>query len=152
CFKVFTPNGNIDLEFLDLQKLLAPIWEHRRPKHAVLPNGLFDWANRSLSQLATNGVGRSARQLQRRIKQWTGLSHRQIAAHARGEELYKSFLEKRGKGDINLSQIALENGYADQSHLGRDVKRITGLSPKQLDQMFDEEERFWYYRLLRDFY
>ncbi|MCZ4270788.1 helix-turn-helix domain-containing protein [Maritalea porphyrae] len=152
CFDLFGANKDATQEFLKLQDILEPIWAQRRPSHAILPNGLVDWANRSLSQLATKGVGRSTRQLQRRIKQWTGLTQRELAAHGRGEELYKNYLEKRGQDDFSISQIAFENGYADQSHLGRDVKRITGLSPKQLDDLFDHEERFWFYRLLRDYY
>jgi transcriptional regulator GlxA family with amidase domain len=32
--------------------------------------------------------------------------------------------------DISLAQIALETGFADQSHLTRVFRRATGLTPK----------------------
>lgn len=152
CFDCFTRDRDVDESFQELQMHLLPIWQRNRPQHAVIPNDLTDWVNRGLAKLATNGVGKSTRQLQRRIKQWTGLSRRKIHAHSRGEELYKSFLTARNSSDFSISQLAAAHGYADQSHMGRDVKRITGLSPRQIDDLFDHEERFWYYRLLKDFY
>lgn len=150
--KCFSPTEGVDEGFQRLQDCLIPIWRRNRPAHAIIPNDLTDWINRGLAKLAANGVGKSTRQLQRRIKQWTGLTRREIQAHSRGEELYKSFLASRGDAGFSISQLAAEHGYADQSHLGRDVKRITGMSPKQIDDLFDHEERFWYYRLLKDFY
>ncbi|MGJ8528848.1 MAG: helix-turn-helix domain-containing protein [Maritalea sp.] len=149
---IFTVDGDAQEEFAHLQQILAPIWAKRRPSHAIIPNGLVDWMRQGLMQLATGGVGRSTRQIQRRIKHWTGLTQRELQSYARGEELYKSFIHRRENDDFSFSQIAVENGYADQSHLGRDVKRITGLSPKQLNELIDHEERFWYFRLLYEFY
>lgn len=152
CFDLFDANSEFTQGFMKLQSILSPIWAIKRPSHTILANGLVDWVSKGLMQLSTYGVGRSARQVQRRIKHWTGLSHRELSAYVRSEELYKSFLVNRERDDVSMSQIAQENGYADQSHLGREVKRITGYSPKELDRSFDEEERFWFYRLLRDFY
>ena len=44
--------------------------------------------------------------------------------------------------------LAADSGFADQSHLGREVRRITGFSPRRLQQMMAEDESFWFYRLL----
>ena len=44
--------------------------------------------------------------------------------------------------------LAVEAGFADQSHMGRDLKRATGFSPVQLNQRILQNEAFWCYRLL----
>jgi AraC-like DNA-binding protein len=34
--------------------------------------------------------------------------------------------------DLDLATAAFEAGYADQPHLGRECRALTGLSPRQL--------------------
>ncbi len=46
-----------------------------------------------------------------------------------------------------LSEIAIDAGYADQSHMGRAVRRATGFSPARLNRAIENEEAFWCYRL-----
>ena len=43
-------------------------------------------------------------------------------------------------------QIALDNGFSDQSHFIRETRRITGFSPEALRHGFLHEEAFWIYR------
>jgi AraC family transcriptional regulator len=37
-----------------------------------------------------------------------------------------------GEGDLSISQVALETGFAHQSHLAYHVRRVLGVSPKSL--------------------
>lgn len=43
--------------------------------------------------------------------------------------------------------LADASGYADQSHLCREVRRVTGFSPEELYRRIQEDEGFWSYRL-----
>lgn len=40
----------------------------------------------------------------------------------------------------------------DQSHMGREVRRVTGLSPARLDDLMAHDEAFWFYRLMQKHY
>lgn len=40
-----------------------------------------------------------------------------------------------GEGNLPISQIALETGFAHQSHLARHMRRVLGVSPKALREM-----------------
>jgi len=48
-----------------------------------------------------------------------------------------------------LREAALTDaGFADQSHMGREVRRVTGLAPGRLDDLIASDEAFWFYRLI----
>jgi AraC family transcriptional regulator len=70
-------------------------------------------------------VGLSPYYFARRFKQTTGLSPHQYILAKRIEQTKHLLL--RGE---SLAQITERLGFADQSHLSRSFKRITGLSPK----------------------
>jgi AraC family transcriptional regulator len=40
-----------------------------------------------------------------------------------------------GEGKLSISQVALETGFAHQSHLARHMRRVLGVSPKALREM-----------------
>jgi transcriptional regulator GlxA family with amidase domain len=41
-------------------------------------------------------------------------------------------LAHKSKGDVALSGLALECGFADQSHLTREVRRFARLTPREM--------------------
>jgi AraC-like DNA-binding protein len=47
----------------------------------------------------------------------------------------------------SLADAAASDGFADQAHLSRQAKRITGFTPQQMRLRFFEDEAFWLYRL-----
>jgi AraC-like DNA-binding protein len=47
---------------------------------------------------------------------------------------------------VNWANVAAEAGYADQSHLCRELRRYTGLSPQQLWRGMPNDEALWVYR------
>lgn len=53
-----------------------------------------------------------------------------------------------GCGALDLAGLAGDLGFADQSHMGREVRRLTGLSPARLNGLIATHEAFWFYRLL----
>ncbi len=48
---------------------------------------------------------------------------------------------------LDWAAIAHDEGFADQAHLSRAVKRRTGFSPNEFARRFAEDESFWVYRL-----
>lgn len=82
----------------------------------------------------------------------TGQSRRDLLAHARAEELFVHFMTTRKRDKNTLAEVAAEAGYADQSHMGREIRRITGASPAEIDRLITTDERYWCYRLLEDYY
>lgn len=105
------------------------------------------WIEGLALQAATSGAGKSQRQAERRIKQWAGLPLRDLRRMARGEDSFHQARLTAASDIPNWVDIAADSGYADQSHLCRETRRITGLSPTELKKAIEEDESFWLYRL-----
>ena len=108
------------------------------------PPRLADWTQALAARAA--GVGRpdSVRTAQRRVKAWTGQTLRELNLHARLESL----LDAGGVRSRGLAEIAADAGYADQSHMGREVRRHTGQSPVRMRSLVKSDPRYWIYRAL----
>jgi len=66
----------------------------------------------------------SPRSVQRHFTRITGLSPRHVRQISRAREAVS-----RLRTGESIAEVAYELGYADQSHLTRDVKRLTGYTP-----------------------
>lgn len=106
---------------------------------------LADWSRYQLSRLSTATSGRSIRTIERQIKRISGQSRQSLGFYAAIEDLHRQNVLSP---DDSLADIAAEAGFADQSHMGRAVRRATGFSPKKLNKLIETEEAFWCYRLL----
>lgn len=73
-------------------------------------------------------VALSERQLQRRFRDHVGYGPKTLQRILRFQRLL-------GTRDA-LARAALESGYADQAHLTREVRRLAGLTPVRLRQLF----------------
>lgn len=69
----------------------------------------------------------SRRQLERDFAHWIGTSPRHLAQVARVQAV--SRLAHQGAG--SLADIAVTAGFADQSHMSRVVRQLTGLTPQR---------------------
>jgi AraC-like DNA-binding protein len=74
-------------------------------------------------------VALSERELQRRFRDHVGYGPKTLQRILRFQRLL-------GLGDGALARAALDSGYADQSHLSREVRRLAGLTPSRLRQLF----------------
>jgi AraC-like DNA-binding protein len=138
-----------------IEAFLAPRWHLLSHQAVSRPQRYRHWAEALALKAGTSGVGKSLRQAERRFKQWVGLPMRELRRLGRAEESF--FIARAGHLDPTGSQsnepepdwaaIAVDSGYSDQSHLCREVRRIAGLSPKELKRAIDEEESFWTYRI-----
>lgn len=69
----------------------------------------------------------SSSRLEKRFRHAVGTSPKQFAAIVRIETALKNF-----QSGIPLTQLAYSAGYFDQAHFNRDIKRATGMTPRQL--------------------
>jgi AraC-like DNA-binding protein len=130
-----------------LEAFLVPRWQAlgtQRPGHRYAV-----WTEALAVRAATSAAGRSLRQLERRIKAWAGLPMRELRAVSRAENAFYAVAAAEGDGSLNWADIAADNDYADQSHLCRETRRLTGFSPEDLRRRIQSEEAFWAYRLWR---
>lgn len=72
------------------------------------------------------------------------MSRRRLDGFANVEALFERVTRDPGQ---DLAALAADHGFADQSHMGREVRRVTGISPARLNSLIRTEEAFWCYRL-----
>ncbi|MCF6221816.1 MAG: helix-turn-helix domain-containing protein [Robiginitomaculum sp.] len=131
-----------------LEMNLTLRWQSTRPHGASMSLMIQDWVHALAFRAVTSGAGKSIRQVQRRVKNWAGQSQRDLASYARLELLFSNWLESRTDNETTLADLALDTGFSDQSHMGREVHRLIGISPAKLNQLIDTDESFWFYRLM----
>ena len=130
-----------------IEEFLLPRWEVARPRAwSPLSNGLIDWVHNLEMRYVTSSTGRSLRQVERRIKQWTGQTRRQLHRMARGEKTFLSARDSKQRNALVWSDLAAESGFSDQSHLCREFRKLTGLRPEQVLQHMDTDERLWIFK------
>jgi AraC-like DNA-binding protein len=134
-----------------LERHLARAWQGLQGRDSARP---------SLQQLGRHWVERlgwqasqwarvhSARHVERRIKSFSGRSLREWQSIVRTEGLFFAARERHEAGlHFDWAALAQDEGFTDQAHMIRSVKRITGFSPTEFAQRFAGDESFWMYRL-----
>lgn len=134
-----------------IEAFLEPRWATVGPDAIPRVDRLLFWVEGLALQAATSGMGKSLRQMERRIKDWAGLPLRDLRRLARADA---SFVDTRNAlvtgpagQEPNWADIASDGGFSDQSHFCRETRRITGLTPNALKRALEEEESFWAYRI-----
>jgi hypothetical protein len=130
-----------------LGEFLEPRWQAARASGAAPGTVMGDWVNSMALHVAMSGWGRSARNIERRIKVWTGQPLRGLRRFHRAE---RSFLEARGEmeaGTVSWADAAAQGGYADQAHLCRETRAVTGRTPTELARALKDDESYWLYRI-----
>lgn len=90
----------------------------------------------------------SERQVERRIRAFSGRSLRDWQALVRTESAFHAARDHADRGTpLPLAALAAEEGFADQAHFSREVRRITGFPPGEFTRRFLHDESFWLYRL-----
>ena len=106
------------------------------------------WVERLVWQAHEWRRTHSPRQVERRIKTFSGRSLREWQTLVKTEGAYFAAMDRYQAGQpFDWAALAQEEGFADQAHLSRTVKRITGFSPSEFAERFVEDESFWAYRL-----
>ncbi len=90
----------------------------------------------------------SPRQVERRVQNYSGRSLRAWKGLVRTEGLFFAARERHEAGHpLDWAALAHDEGFADQSHMVRSARRITGFTPTEFAQRFEHDESFWMYRL-----
>jgi AraC-like DNA-binding protein len=130
-----------------LQDFLDPRWQAVRPKQALQGHRYTDWAQGLALRAAHSSAGRSLRQVERRIKAWAGQPMRDLQSLGRIEQAFFTVARTADEDRVRWAEVAADTGYADQSHLTRATRRVTGFAPEELRRRIRDEEAFWLYRL-----
>lgn len=130
-----------------LETFLLERWDACRDQLPQPVSRHQDWVIGLATRAALSGVGKSTRQLERRMKRWTGQSLQRLRGIARAET---AFFEVRDRSDndmLSWAEVAFNTGFSDQAHMCREVRRITGFSPEEFKKGLATEESFWLSRL-----
>jgi len=130
-----------------VEGFLEPRWRAARAAGAVPDSALADWVNSLGVHVAAAGWGRSTRNLERRLKIWAGQPMQGLRRYERAE---RAFLESRAgidDGTVSWAEAAAQAGYADQSHLCRETRVVTGTTPAELARRLHDDESYWVYRI-----
>jgi AraC-like DNA-binding protein len=134
-----------------LENHLAPRWQAlqgRTGARASLRQMGRHWVERLAWQVDEWRRVHSARHVERRIKTFSGRSLREWQSIVRTEGLFFAARERHEAGlPLDWAALAQDEGFSDQAHMSRTVKRITGFSPSEFTQRFIHDESFWMYRL-----
>lgn len=104
---------------------------------AAVANIVESEGRRPIADIARE-LGTSARTLQRRFGAAVGLTPKEFASVRRGRGALKRMVFGAGPDVEGWSGIALDAGFADQSHMAREVARLTRYSPRALHSRLDE--------------
>lgn len=141
-----------DASSLDaLQRHLAQPWcdvRGRLSPAATLRQAGRHWVMRLAQEARAWGRTSGPRQVERRIKASSGRSLREWQSLVKTEGLFFAARDRVEAGQsLDWASLAYDEGFSDQAHLSRAVKRITGFSPSEFVERFIEDESFWAYRL-----
>lgn len=147
--RAFAAEVDVDAGWERFCNELDPVWREARTQ-AGMPmwagaRTIADWARALIARAALAGPGRGIRSIERRLRRWSGHTRQSLSFYADFENLHRVSVQS---GDVPLAEIAVAAGFADQSHMGRIVRRATGFSPARLNQLIASDEAFWCYRLL----
>lgn len=100
-------------------------------------------------RIAGRLLGVGLRQTQRLARREGGMNVPGLSRLWRGERSLRKVREALDRGQaVNWAAHAIDAGYADQSHLVRECKEISGRTPTQIAQQAKHDEADWLYRLL----
>ncbi|MGA2056044.1 MAG: helix-turn-helix domain-containing protein [Bradyrhizobium sp.] len=144
--------GGLESGLSVLEDRIEIMWTGTRPFGTMPVRWIKDWSRSLTHRAALTDLGRSARQIARRVKSWTGVSQRDLRGLGHTEQLYAKLHEAIEKGDVDWAELAAASGFSDQAHMIRQIRRHTGLPPEQLRQSARSDEAFWGYRLLGQYF
>ncbi len=129
-----------------IEDFLLPRWQSIDQARVSTGNAFQHWARVVENRATTHAQGRSERQIDRRIKDWTGLPLRQLRGMGRAESTLLQAREAMAADQLKWAEIAATMGFSDQAHLSREFRRITGLSPRELKDQLTQES-YWMYQI-----
>jgi AraC-like DNA-binding protein len=138
--EVLASEASVGARWLVLESLVS------KPLQAGFrPDPLAIEAARTLGALGAKpadvaeDLGISERGLRRRLRHEAGCSPKQLQRILRFQRFIRC-LPALALGQTSLALVAAELGYADQSHLGRECRRLSGSSPATLVRSWTRQD------------
>jgi len=136
-------DGRVDSSLFDYlnQRLLSCIEAHelKDARKAALLKDIDQTKGQNTVEAYSNQVCWSKRQINRYFQSAFGLSLKKYCGIRKGATNYSQI--KRG-------QLYPQQGYFDQSHFIKEIKKITGFTPKALSR--NENDRFLQFSIIKD--
>lgn len=134
-----------------LERHLAPRWRALQRQTSPIPS-LRRFGRHWVERLAWQALQwrrtHSPRQVERRILAHSGRSLRQWQSLVKTEGVFFTARDRYEAGlPFDWAALAQDEGFADQAHLCRAAKQITGFSPNDFARRYVEDESFWLYRV-----
>lgn len=129
-----------------IHRFLEARWQAARPPNVVADAS--NWVRHLAAQAAGSEFGRGVRNIERRIKAWTGQPMRTLRRMQRAEQTFFEARDGHMGRKLSMSDVAAHHGYADQAHMCRETREITGHSPAEITRVLDgDDESYWVYRI-----
>ena len=139
----------------DDERRMAVFEDYLAAHAAGFKASLWQAAVRSGTRLSVRLLSRllqvGDRQTIRATRKALGVGVSDLRRFARGEAAFGELSARLKDSDkaVSLADIAAEAGYADQSHLSRECKAVTGRTPREFLRGFEGDEADWIYRATR---
>ncbi len=130
-----------------IEAFFEPRWIAAKKRDGLRMRWLHDYLSGMAVRFIASEWGRSVRQLERRVKTWTGLSLQRLHKMRRAEQRYLAARDAMRAGDPSWAEVAADTGYADQAHFCRETREASGLTPAELRRRVMHEESYWMYRI-----
>jgi AraC-like DNA-binding protein len=130
-----------------IETFIGALWSVVRTRNGMRANWFHDCLNGLAMRMLSSDLACGARQLERRLKIWTGLSLVQLRRMKRVQDSAQIVRKALEGPEFSWANVAADLGFADQSHYCRESRKLTGLSPNELIQCILNEESFWVYRI-----
>jgi AraC-like DNA-binding protein len=137
----------VERSFSVLQDKIETMWAGVRPA-GTRSRSIAAWSRSLMHRATATGSGRSTRQIARRVKSSTGVGERDLRGFSQFQQLVFNLKNAQRKGDIDWAALAAASGFADQAHMIKRMKQLTGFTPKQLVEKIRRDEALWVYRLV----
>lgn len=129
-----------------IESWLAPRWRAARARwHRGVSESLRQIARRTVAA-TVRAFDVGERQMQRQFRAQVGLTAAQARRLQRMNEAVYAL--RSGVADNeSLAALAAELGYADQAHMARELRVLTGLPPSRLSERIESDPEYWPYRM-----
>jgi AraC-like DNA-binding protein len=130
-----------------IESWLAARWQHKRAEwDRDLGESLRGIAGHEGVAETARVLGVGERQVQRRYREHIGVTPAQARRLQRMNEAVYALRDPAANPDT-LAALAAELGYADQAHMARELRELTGLPPSRLEAHIASDRDYWAYRL-----